>query len=80
MANIIVRIRSGFCSCLIIIVVVAVVKFMENKFKIQILANRMIYVERKTQKNILSSRWELSPRPSMGYIKTASVVLKLIDT
>ena len=39
-----------------------------DKFKIQILANRMMYVERKTQKNILSSRWELSPRPSMGYI------------
>ena len=33
----------------------------------QILANRMIYVERKTQKNFLSPRWELSPRPSMGY-------------
>ena len=27
----------------------------------------MIYVERKTQKNFLSPRWELSPRPSMGY-------------
>ena len=27
----------------------------------------MIYVERKTQKNFLSSRWELSPRPSMIY-------------
>ena len=30
-----------------------------------IIINEMICVERKTQKKILSSRWDLNPRPSV---------------
>ena len=39
----------------------------------------MIYAERKTQKNILSSRWELSPRPSMGYIYINSLSCSVVN-
>ena len=59
---------QAFVFALWLLLLLLLLNLWANKFKIQILPNRMIYVEIKTQKNILSSRWELSPRPSMGYM------------
>ena len=50
------------------IVVVAVVKFMGKQIQNSNSGKQKDICGEKTQKNILSSRWELSPRPSMGYM------------